>query len=125
MEKDMQTAAAHELLCRLAAATVCCPRHWCRLRRCRRDGVCRGPLRPIDAQSPSLRLPPCIGDADAPPMASFRAAFGIWAKTLAWQDAMPVDSAPERGGGGAGAVAAGRRHAAAPARFDGPNGSKP
>lgn len=125
MEKDMQTAVAHELLCRLAAATVSCPRHWCRLRRCRRDGVCRGPLRPIDAQSPSLLLPPCIGDADAPPTASFRAAFCIWAKKLAWPDAMPSDSMPERVGRGAVAVAAECRHPAAPARFDGPDGSKP
>lgn len=79
-------ASVYERLCRLAAVTACCPRHWCRLRRCRRDGFCRGALRPVDMQAPPLLLPPCIRTVDAPPMAAFRAAFHVWARELAEED---------------------------------------
>jgi hypothetical protein len=77
----------HDTLCRLAALAASCPRHWCRLRRCRRSGICLGALRPVDAGLPPLLLPPCIGTLDAPPMASFCAAFGVWIRRLERRDA--------------------------------------
>lgn len=77
----------HETLCRLAALSASCPRHWCGLRRCRRAGICLGPLRPVDAGLPPLLLPSCIGTPDAPPMASFCAAFGVWTRRLERPDA--------------------------------------
>ncbi|UPA25545.1 hypothetical protein [Shinella oryzae] len=89
-------ALEHETLCRLAALSASCPRHWCGLRRCRRAGICLGPLRPV-AGKPALLLPLCVTDLDAPPAAAFRAAVRCWGDRLARLGMAAFDSPPRDG----------------------------
>ncbi|MCJ8147993.1 hypothetical protein MNR02_10995 [Shinella sp. H4-D48] len=86
----------HDTLCRLAALAASCPRHWCRLRRCRRAGICLGALRPVEG-APALFLPPCVPSLDAPPAAAFRASVRSWADRLARCGMSAFDSPPRDG----------------------------
>lgn len=61
---DFLEGEAHDAVCRLSSRAMGGPRHWCGMRRCRRNDDCIGALRPVmppegcDVVVPPL--PPCM-----------------------------------------------------------------
>jgi hypothetical protein len=95
-------AVLHETLCRVAATFVCHPHflaavHPCRLRKCRRDGVCAGVMCPSArlqerilmmqkvgwSSSSSATLPLCMVAADDEAFELFETYKNDWAQRLA------------------------------------------
>jgi hypothetical protein len=90
-DQDRRLAAQHEETCRLAAITCALATGRCRIRKCRRNGVCSGPMLRSPRQDLRVRLqkeiglsgnacatlPVCIATGDDPLFARFQRAVGI------------------------------------------------
>lgn len=95
-------AILHETLCRIAATYLCNPRLSCallpcRLRKCRRDRVCRGAMLPSErlqeriwmlqkvglSSAAGITLPACMIAADDEIFSAFETCKNDWANKLA------------------------------------------